>query len=94
MAKCLQARDASPEHAQRPVDSPYLTSQEALQYLRLRTLSALYSHMRDNRLPYLRAGRLLRFDKRELDAWLAGAESHLALVRGGRPSRQPSGTSR
>lgn len=89
MKRRLQPRDTASQQAPRPVDSPYLTSQEAIVYLRLNTLSALYSHMRDNRLPYLRAGRLLRFDKRELDAWLAGHDSHLALVRaGGRPSGQ------
>lgn len=89
MKRRLQARTTQREQALRPVDSPYLTSHEALQYLRLRTLSALYSHMRDNRLPYQRVGRSLRFDKRELDAWMRGAESHLELVRAGKhPSRQ------
>lgn len=52
------------------VCSPYLTSLEAVAYLRLRTLSALYSHMRENGLPYTRLGRALRFDTRELDVWM------------------------
>lgn len=50
--------------------SPYLTSAQALGYLQLATLSALYSHMRDNGLPYARLGRALRFDTRELDVWM------------------------
>lgn len=72
MKRRLQSRTAHGEQPLRTVDSPYLTSQEALVYLRLRTLSALYSHMRDNRLPYQRVGRSLRFDTRELDAWMRG----------------------
>ena len=61
-----------PPESMRPIESPYLTSREALVYLRLRTLSALYSHIRENKLPVLRCGGDLRFDKRELDAWLRG----------------------
>lgn len=56
--------------------SPYLTSREALVYLRLNSLSSLYRHIRENRLPVLRAGADLRFDTRELDAWLRN-ELHL-----------------
>jgi hypothetical protein len=64
-----EAGDHVGERQQQP-RSPYLTSVEALAYLKLRTLSALYSHMRDNGLPYTRLGRALRFDTRELDVWL------------------------
>lgn len=71
----------------RVVESPYLTSAEALIYLRLKSLSALYSHMRENRLPYTRVGRSLRFDKRELDAWMRNADSPIALVRARRQAR-------
>jgi excisionase family DNA binding protein len=56
----------------RVIDSPYLTSREALAYLRLNSLSALYSHIRENGLPVLRCGGDLRFDRRDLDAWLRG----------------------
>ena len=48
---------------------------------RRRTLSALYSHMHDNRLPYQRVGRSLRFDTRELDAWMRDFDRALTLVR-------------
>ena len=63
------------------VVTPYLTSKEAVVYLRLGSLSALYSHIRENRLPVLRAGGDLRFDARELDAWLSGFGSALEWQR-------------
>lgn len=64
----------------RQVITPYLTSDEAVVYLKLPSLSALYSHIRENKLPVLRAGRDLRFDVRELDAWLRN-ELHLVPSR-------------
>jgi excisionase family DNA binding protein len=60
--------------------SPYLTSREALVYLRLPSLSALYHHIHDNALPVCRVGGDLRFDTRELDAWMRGTTA-LELVR-------------
>lgn len=72
--------DHQPPQPSEQVRSPYLTSREACVYLRLRTLSALYSHIRENKLPVLRCGGDLRFDTRELDAWLRGTTS-IALVR-------------
>lgn len=67
--------------APRQIDSPYLTAKEALSYLRLGSLSALYGHMKHNRLPYARVGRHLRFDTRELDAWMRGFDSALERLR-------------
>lgn len=64
----------------RQVVTPYLDSREAVLYLKLPSLSSLYSHIRDNKLPTLRAGGDLRFDVRELDAWLRGTNS-VELVR-------------
>lgn len=65
----------------RQIESPYLTSAEAVEYLLLPSLSALYSHVRENRLPVAgRVGSELRFDKRELDAWVR-TNPALALVR-------------
>lgn len=87
----LQSRTAQGQQPLRTVDSPYLTSHEALQYLRLRTLSALYSHMRDNRLPYQRVGRSLRFDRRELDAWMRNADQSVPTVTALRQLRTASG---
>jgi excisionase family DNA binding protein len=57
----------------RPVESPYLTSREAMAYLRVNSLSNLYHLVREHRLPCLRRGNLYLFDTRELDAWLRGA---------------------
>jgi len=57
----------------RPIETPYLTSEQAVAYLGLPSVGALYHHIRENRLPVRRIGRSLRFDKRELDQWLAGA---------------------
>lgn len=70
----------SPAGQPSSVVSPYLTSREALVYLRLKSLSALYHHVRENGLPVCRAGGDLRFDTRELDAWLRGTTA-LELVR-------------
>jgi excisionase family DNA binding protein len=73
-------RDPDRAGQSRQIESPYLTSTEAVVYLRLPSLSSLYSHIRENQLPVCRAGGDLRFDRRELDAWLRGATS-LELVR-------------
>lgn len=76
-----QQRGAHAGDERRPVESPYLTSAEALVYLRLRSLSNLYRLMREYRLPYGRCGRTLRFDMRELDAWVKGHGSAIEMVR-------------
>lgn len=76
------------------VQSPYLTSQEVVAYLRLGSLSALYSHIRENKLPYARVGRHLRFDTRELDAWMRGYESALERTRSERRSHAGDSTQR
>lgn len=63
----------------RRVESPYLTSTAAVAYLQLGSLGALYWHIRENRLPVGRIGGRYRFDKRELDRWVAGQS--LTVVR-------------
>ncbi len=50
--------------------SPYLDGREAVAYLRLGSLSALYRQINKNGLPTLRRGGRYLFDRRELDAWL------------------------
>ncbi len=64
----------------RTIDSPYLTSQETLIYLRLNSLSNLYRLVREHHLPCLRRGNSYLFDKRELDAWVRGTNA-LDLAR-------------
>lgn len=61
-------------------ESPYLTAAEAVDYLKLRTKQALYHHIKQNRLPHGRIGSTLRFDRRELDAWLRD-ELHLVPTK-------------
>lgn len=52
------------------VASPYLTSWEAVDYLKLPSLSSLYTLIREHGLPAHHRGRLRLFDVRELDAWV------------------------
>jgi len=56
------------------VASPYLTSREAVEYLKLPSLSALYTLIREHALPAHHRGRLRLFDVRELDAWVRGMD--------------------
>ena len=56
------------------VASPYLTSWEAVDYLKLPSLSALYTLIREHALPAHHRGRLRLFDVRELDAWVRGMD--------------------
>ena len=56
------------------VASPYLTSKEAVDYLKLPSLSALYTLIREHGLPAHHRGRLRLFDIRELDAWVRGMD--------------------
>jgi excisionase family DNA binding protein len=52
------------------VASPYLTSREAVEYLKLPSLSALYTLIREHALPAHHRGRRRLFDVRELDEWV------------------------
>jgi excisionase family DNA binding protein len=63
------------------MESPYLTARETLAYLRIGSQSALYRLIREHALPFCRVGRLYRFDRRELDAWMRGFGSALEQVR-------------
>ena len=73
-------------------DSPYLTSQGAIEYLRLdelaAPLSALYRLIKEHGLPHGRRGGLYLFDKRDLDAWVKGFGSALEMARENRQSRR------
>lgn len=60
--------------------SPYLTSEQAMQYLQLGSLSALYRLIKEWQLPYVRVGALYRFDTRELDQWMRRTRSATALA--------------
>jgi len=66
----------------RVIETPHLTAHEAVAYLKLGSLSALYRLIREHRLPYGRAGRSYRFNRHHLDRWLeVRGESSLRLPR-------------
>lgn len=55
-----------------PVESPYLTADEAWTYLRLPSIRALYVAVERHAIPVCRVGRKLLFDKADLDKWVRG----------------------
>lgn len=63
------------------IDTPYLTSREAAEYLKLGSVDALLRLVTQHRLPACRRGRLYLFDRREIDVWLHGHDSELAMLR-------------
>jgi excisionase family DNA binding protein len=77
----LQPRTAQAQQPQRTIDSPYLTAHEAVEYLHLGSLSALYRLIEQHKLPHGRLGRHYRFDRRELDAFLRGFGSAIEFAR-------------
>jgi excisionase family DNA binding protein len=65
-----------PETTARPkLNQEWLDADEAAEYLRLRSVRALYDHVRRGRVPAHRLGRLLRFHRLELDNLRQGARS-------------------
>jgi excisionase family DNA binding protein len=62
------------------MESPYLNSREAMAYLRLTSMSSLYYLINEQRLPHLRRGGRLLFDRRDIDAWLRGTDA-VSLAR-------------
>lgn len=75
--------DLQGAHGRSEIGGFYLDSREALTYLRLRSLSALYNHIHRNALPYARVGGTYRFDTRELDVWMRkhrGVGSSVATI--------------
>lgn len=53
-------------------DAIWLTSDEAVRYLKMRSRKALYQAVRRAQVPVHRLGRRLRFRRAELDALLLG----------------------
>lgn len=83
MTKRAFALVAPPPPSSRVVESPYFDSKEAMAYLRLKYSQQLYQLIKEHGLPTLRCGGRLRFDKRDLDAWLRGTTA-LELRRAGK----------
>lgn len=69
-AQLPQRGELAAEPVRRPADSPYLTVEEAIQYLRLPSRAALYRLIKDWRLPHGRRGGLYIFHRGKLDAWV------------------------
>lgn len=46
-----------------------MTVQEVAKYLRLKPL-AIYRKVQKNEIPFLKAGRSIRFQKEKIDEWL------------------------
>ncbi len=67
-----QSGGASMQERPRALDSPYLTAQECIEYLRIGSRTALYRLIHEHRLPYGRVGRSYRFHRARLDTWVEG----------------------
>ena len=63
------------------IESPYMTVDETIVYLRLTSRRALQRLLSGHRLPHGRLGRKLLFDRREVDAWVLGYGSALEMAR-------------
>lgn len=72
--KIRQPRPLASELNLRAADSPYLTAQEAAQYLRFASVGALYQAVANGGagIPVCHRGRTLLFHREHLDRWLAG----------------------
>jgi hypothetical protein len=70
----LAAPTDAPVPRRPTVASPYLTSHELCDYLKLPSLSALYSVIREHGLPVCHCGGRIRGDIREIDPWLRGQD--------------------
>lgn len=72
-----------PRNLRRPrrvIESPWFTSREAMQFLGFDSISVLYYHIRENRLPFHRIGGRYRFNRLELTAWVEGQRPALRVV--------------
>lgn len=76
-----QALPASAQHSDRAFHSPYLTAHEAVDYLRLGSLNALYRLVHEHRLPFGRRGRTYIFDTRKIDRWVESTGSGAEFLR-------------
>lgn len=63
------------------IESPYLTTREAMAYLNVSRINSFYRFIREHGMPFCRMGRHYRFDRRELDAWMHGHASAIDQVR-------------
>lgn len=64
-----------------PAESPYMLSRDVMAYLKLGSLTALYSLIKEYHLPHCRRGGVYLFDRRDVDAWLHGYQNSVDYVR-------------
>jgi excisionase family DNA binding protein len=57
-----------------------MNTREAMTYLRLTSTSSIYYLINEQRLPHLRRGGRLLFDRRDIDAWLRETDA-VSLAR-------------
>jgi excisionase family DNA binding protein len=57
-----------------------MNTRETMTYLRLTSTSSIYYLINEQRLPHLRRGGRLLFDRRDIDAWLRGTDA-VSLAR-------------
>lgn len=58
------------------IGSPWLTPPDAARYVGV-ALGTMRNWTSGGRIPYVRRGRVVRYHRDELDAWLRGGECHL-----------------
>jgi excisionase family DNA binding protein len=63
---------------QKPEERRYLTVDELSTYLGIST-STIYKKVHFNTIPFLKMGRLTRFDRIEIDEWIRGGYPLLEL---------------
>jgi excisionase family DNA binding protein len=69
----------------------YLNTKQAAEYLGIggdgKAVAVLYQWVHRGKIPYIKVGRLLRFDKQQLDQWMAehskGAKVAAAVILAG-----------
>lgn len=74
--RSFEAGAAGTEQRQRASDSPYLLTEEAAELLRFNTPALFYKWAKRNRIPVLRRGRTLLYDRRVLNAFLKLKPKH------------------
>jgi excisionase family DNA binding protein len=70
-----------------PVESPYLTADEAAEYLRFPSVHWFRKAVRTYGIPYLRRGRRMFFTKQALDEFMAVADDATNPTPGGARKR-------
>jgi excisionase family DNA binding protein len=61
-----------PEPDRSEISAQFMSSEQVCKYLHVK-MDWLYDHVSRNEIPHVKLGRLLRFKRREIDAWVEGA---------------------